>query len=59
MNYATKINNMNLSSELEEKLIKDDILIRNFGGKLNNYYRVTIGSKKENKVFLESMKKLV
>ena len=44
---------------LEEKLIKDDILIRKFGGKLNNYYRVTIGSKKENKVFLESMKKLV
>lgn len=44
---------------LEEKLIKDDILIRKFGGKLNNYYRVTIGSEKENKVFLESMKKLV
>ena len=44
---------------LEDKLVEDDILIRKFGGKLNNYYRVTIGSKDENKVFLESMKKLV
>ena len=44
---------------LEDKLVEDDILIRKFGGKLNNYYRVTIGSKDENKAFLESMKKLV
>ena len=44
---------------LEEKLIKDDILIRKFGGKLDNYYRVTVGTEEENEAFLESMKKLV
>ena len=43
---------------LEEKLIKDDILIRKFGGKLDNYYRVTVGTEEENEAFLERMKKL-
>ena len=38
---------------------KNDILIRKFGGKLKNYYRVTIGSEKENQVFIDSMKKFV
>lgn len=45
--------------DLEEKLIKEDILIKKFGGNLDNYYRVTIGNKKENHAFIESMKKLI
>ena len=44
---------------LGEKLIENDVLIRKFGGKLDNYYRVTIGNEKENKAFLESMKEIV
>lgn len=45
--------------DLEEKLIKEDVLIRKFGGKLDNHYRVTIGTKTENDAFIEAMKKLI
>ena len=45
--------------DLEDKLVKEDVLIRKFGGKLDNHYRVTIGTNKENKAFVEAMKKLV
>lgn len=44
---------------LEIKLVNEDILIRKFGGKLNNYYRVTIGTKKENEDFLKALKKYI
>ena len=44
---------------LAEKLIENDVLIRKFGGKLDNYYRVTVGSPKENETFLDAMKKIV
>ena len=44
---------------LAEKLIDNDVLIRKFGGKLDNYYRVTVGSKEENEAFLNAMKKIV
>ena len=44
---------------LAEKLIDNDVLIRKFGGKLDNYYRVTVGSPKENETFLDAMKKIV
>lgn len=44
---------------LEDKLIKEDVLIRRFGGKLDNHYRVTIGSKDENNKFIKAMKKFV
>ena len=44
---------------LAEKLIDNDVLIRKFGGKLDNYYRVTVGSPKENEAFLNAMKKIV
>lgn len=44
---------------LEDKLIKEDVLIRRFGGKLYNHYRVTIGSKDENNEFIKAMKKFV
>lgn len=45
--------------DLEDKLVKEDVLIRKFGGKLDNHYRVTIGTNKENNAFIEAMKKLV
>lgn len=45
--------------DLEDKLIKEDVLIRKFGGKLDNYYRVTIGTNNENNTFIEAMKKLI
>jgi len=44
---------------LEDKLIREDVLIRKFGGKLDNHYRVTIGSVDENNEFIKAMKKFV
>ena len=51
--FSSKVDN------LAEKLIENDVLIRKFGGKLDNYYRVTVGSPKENETFLDAMKKIV
>lgn len=51
--FSSKVDN------LAEKLIENDVLIRKFGGKLDNYYRVTVGSPKENEAFLDAMKKIV
>ena len=51
--FSSKVDN------LAEKLIDNDVLIRKFGGKLDNYYRVTVGSPKENETFLDAMKKIV
>lgn len=51
--FSSKVDN------LAEKLIENDVLIRKFGGKLDNYYRVTVGSPKENEAFLNAMKKIV
>ena len=51
--FSSKVDN------LAEKLIDNDVLIRKFGGKLDNYYRVTVGSPKENEAFLDAMKKIV
>lgn len=45
--------------DLEDKLVKKDVLIRKFGEKLDNHYRVTIGTNKENNAFVEAMKRLV
>lgn len=45
--------------DLEDKLVKEDVLIKKFGGKLDNHYRVTIGTESENNAFIEAMKKLV
>ncbi|WP_434793212.1 Histidinol-phosphate aminotransferase [Terrisporobacter petrolearius] len=44
---------------LENKLIREDVLIRKFGGKLDNHYRVTIGTVDENNEFIKAMKKFV
>ena len=51
--FSSKVDN------LAEKLVDNDVLIRKFGGKLDNYYRVTVGSPKENEAFLNAMKKIV
>ena len=51
--FSSKVDN------LAEKLIENDVLIRKFGGKLDNYYRVTVGSPKENEAFLNAMKNIV
>ena len=51
--FSSKVDN------LAEKLIDNDVLIRKFDGKLDNYYRVTVGSPKENEAFLNAMKKIV
>ncbi len=45
--------------KLDQRLIDKDILIRKFGGKLNSYYRVTVGSKEENEAFLQAMQEIV
>lgn len=45
--------------DLEDKLVKEDVLIRKFGGKLDNHYRVTIGTEDENNEFIKAMKKFV
>lgn len=45
--------------DLEDKLIKEDVLIRKFGGKLDNHYRVTIGTENENNEFIKALKKFV
>ena len=37
---------------LSQKLIDRGVLIRKFGGKLENYHRVTIGDKEENSMFV-------
>ena len=43
--------------DLEDKLAKEDVLIRKFGGKLDNHYRVTIGTNKENNAFIPISKR--
>ena len=60
--YKSGANFVFFSSQIDnlaEKLIDNDVLIRKFGGKLDNYYRVTVGSPKENEAFLNAMKKIV
>ena len=60
--YKSGANFVFFSSPIDNlagKLIDNDVLIRKFGGKLDNYYRVTVGSPKENEAFLNAMKKIV
>ena len=45
--------------DLEENLVKEDVLIKKFGGKLDNHYRVTVGTENENNEFIKAMKKLI
>lgn len=45
--------------DLYDKLIDRGILIRNFKGELENYYRVTIGNEIENKIFIKTLKEII
>lgn len=44
---------------LGKKLQEAGVLIRDFSGELENYYRVTVGNKFENKFFLDLLKEII
>ena len=44
---------------LQKKLVDKDVLIRKFSGKLDGYYRVSIGTKEQNEKFLEAFKEVL
>ena len=45
--------------DLQKKLVKKDVLIRKFSGKLDGYYRVSVGTKEQNQKFLEAFKSVM
>ncbi|MDO5010866.1 MAG: histidinol-phosphate transaminase [Intestinibacter bartlettii] len=45
--------------DLQKKLVDKDVLIRKFSGKLDGYYRVSIGTKEQNEKFLEVFKEVM
>lgn len=51
--FKSDINN------LYEKLVKDGILIRKFSDELEGYYRVSIGDKNENRMFIKILKEII
>ena len=44
---------------LQKKLVDKDVLIRKFSGKLDGYYRVSVGTKGQNEKFLEGFKEVM
>lgn len=44
---------------LQKKLVDKDVLIRKFSGKLDGYYRVSVGTKEQNEKFLEAFKEVM
>lgn len=57
--YESQANFILFYSEIEDlsqKMIDRGVLIRKFSGKLENYYRVTIGDKEENIMFVNAIK---
>ncbi|PTD94773.1 histidinol-phosphate aminotransferase, partial [archaeon SCG-AAA382B04] len=42
--------------DARDKLLEDGIAVRGFHGELEKYIRVTVGRKKENKEFINSLK---
>ncbi|HGT1593644.1 TPA: histidinol-phosphate transaminase, partial [Clostridioides difficile] len=60
--YKSQANFILFYSEIEnlsQKLIDRGVLIRKFGGKLENYYRVTIGDKEENSMFVGAIRDIL
>ncbi|WP_254191040.1 histidinol-phosphate transaminase, partial [Clostridioides difficile] len=60
--YKSQANFILFYSEIEnlsQKLIDRGVLIRKFGGKLENYYRVTIGDKEENAMFIGAIRDIL
>ena len=45
--------------DLQKKLVEKDVLIRKFSGKLDGYYRISIGTKEQNQKFLEAFKSVM
>ena len=45
--------------DLQKKLVDKVVLIRKFSGKLDGYYRVSIGTKEQNEKFLEAFKEVM
>lgn len=45
--------------DLQQKLVEKDVLIRKFSGKLDGYYRVSIGGEVENSKFLQSFESIL
>lgn len=45
--------------DLQKKLVDKDVLIRKFSGKLDGYYRVSVGTKEQNEKFLEAFKEVM
>lgn len=44
---------------LQKKLVDKDVLIRKFSGKLDGYYRVSVGTKEQDEKFLEAFKEVM
>ncbi|KWT88507.1 histidinol-phosphate transaminase [Candidatus Magnetominusculus xianensis] len=58
--FKLNINSPLTADALHKKLIEDDILIKKLvGGPLDNCFRVTVGTPKENAAFISSMKKII
>ena len=60
--YASGANFVFFKSDidnLQKKLVDKDVLIRKFSGKLDGYYRVSIGTKEQNEKFLEAFKEVM
>ena len=60
--YASGANFVFFKSDidnLQKKLVDKDVLIRKFSGKLDGYYRVSVGTKEQNEKFLEAFKEVM
>lgn len=60
--YKSQANFILFYSEIEnlsQKLIDRGVLIKKFSGKLENYYRVTIGDKEENDIFIDAIRDIL
>jgi len=44
---------------LKQKLLEKDILIRDFKGLYNAYYRITVGKPEENKILIQKLKEII
>lgn len=60
--YPSSGNFIFFNSDIEnlyEKLVAKGILIRKFNEDLKGYYRVSVGNKTENKIFIENLKEVI
>ena len=60
--YNSSANFVFFKSDIDnllKKLVDKDVLIRKFSGKLDGYYRVSVGTKEQNEKFLEAFKEVM